>query len=415
MKHLQIKTVKKTSEVPLYKQEFGLEAETIPAYFTHKVSEGNNYAGLLSNPKLYKGRTYYVKVLFRTRGDGNSTPNKCSSVGFIAYWDDWHKSRSYIHYSDKAYSERGHFVSWTYSFTVSEDIQPTGTAIYFIINNGWASGCDNQTIDLYYVKYWDSTDQVYNEIGTDYDILEFKDKKTNDLYFTPMLEVDNDNIISVKGKYYPTAMDYFEGLKYSLPGALTMSPGNFSTSAGQMKVWKSDGLYKLTFTIKDNYTSSETSCHYYKTHEERYGWFNQYTRTVVDFDFWQTYNNSADSNIYIYKNGKLLNSNNYDLDGGGTFTIYVKPNDIVAIKHVYRGNGIIVTLTNSVFDEQTVKNYISNGNTAYGYIKETGDETYSATEGFGKGKANSSTITFTKTKPKGLGETLSFLSKANKT
>ena len=88
----------------------------------------------MSNPKLYKGRTYYVKVLFRTRGDGNSTPSKCSSIGFIAYWDNWHKSRSYIHSSNKAYSERGHFVSWTYSFTVDEDIQPTGTAIYFIIN-----------------------------------------------------------------------------------------------------------------------------------------------------------------------------------------------------------------------------------------------------------------------------------------
>lgn len=132
-------------------------------YATKVVSTSNTLS--LANTKLVAGRTYYVKVAFRTRGDGDSTSSKCSSVGFIAYWDSWKQARSYIHNSARAYAERGALVSWTYSFTVASDVQPTGTALYFIINNGWANGYDNQTIDLYYAKYWDSAGNVYNEWG----------------------------------------------------------------------------------------------------------------------------------------------------------------------------------------------------------------------------------------------------------
>lgn len=135
-----------------------------PSIKTHNTADGN-FSGLLSNVKLFAGRTYYVKVKFRTRGDGNSTSSKCSSVGFIAYWDSWAKSRSYIHNSSTAYSEIGQIVEWTYSFTVDSDVTPTGTALYFIINNGWANGNDAQTIDLFYLKYWDSRGNVYNEKG----------------------------------------------------------------------------------------------------------------------------------------------------------------------------------------------------------------------------------------------------------
>ncbi len=141
-------------------------------YATKVVSGANTIA--LTNAKLVAGRTYYVKVAFRTRGDGSSTASKCSSVGFITYWDNWAQSRSYIHSSAQAYNERRAFVSWTYSFTVSSDVQPTGTALYFIINNGWANGYDSQTIDLYYAKYWDSAGNVYSEFGEDCGMLNIR-------------------------------------------------------------------------------------------------------------------------------------------------------------------------------------------------------------------------------------------------
>lgn len=137
--------------------------------------DGSETALGLTNTKLYAGRTYYVKVQFRTRGDGSSTASKCSSIGFIMHWDNRKSVRSYIHYSETAYNEIGKVVSWTYSFTVDSDIQPDGTYIYFIIDNQWARGYDNQTIDLYYLKYYDSLGNVYNEWGT----------------FTPLLRVNN--------------------------------------------------------------------------------------------------------------------------------------------------------------------------------------------------------------------------------
>lgn len=141
-------------------------------YATKVVSGANTLP--LNNTRLVAGRTYYVKVAFRTRGDGDSTAAKCSSVGFIAYWDSWNQVRSYIHNSAQAYAERGAFVSWTYSFTVASDVQPTGTALFFIINNAWANGYDNQTIDLYYAKYWDSAGNVYNEWGEDCGMLNIR-------------------------------------------------------------------------------------------------------------------------------------------------------------------------------------------------------------------------------------------------
>lgn len=141
-------------------------------YATKVVSVSNTLP--LTNTRLVAGRTYYVKVAFRTRGDGDSTAAKCSSVGFIAYWDSWKQVRSYIHNPAQAYAERGAFVSWTYSFTVASDVQPTGTDLYFIINNGWANGYDNQTIDLYYAKYWDSAGNVYNEWGEDCGMLNIR-------------------------------------------------------------------------------------------------------------------------------------------------------------------------------------------------------------------------------------------------
>ena len=50
------------------------------------ISLGNNHA-------LIAGHTYEVEALFRTCGDGNSTSSKCSSVGFITWWNNW---RSFI-------------------------------------------------------------------------------------------------------------------------------------------------------------------------------------------------------------------------------------------------------------------------------------------------------------------------------
>lgn len=171
-------------------------------YATHNTAVSDKTI-LLRNATLYAGRTYYVKVRFRTRGDGNSTPSKCSSIGFIAYWNNWASTRSYIHNSATAYSEIGKVVEWTYSFTVDSNVTPTGTNLYFIIDNDWVKGNDAQTIDLYYAKYWDSEGNVYSELspyktssGYKYESHFLGVKKDSELYYTSNIGTHN-----YKGKY----------------------------------------------------------------------------------------------------------------------------------------------------------------------------------------------------------------------
>lgn len=121
----------------------------------------------LSNPKLYKGRTYYVKVIYRGLGDGSCSKTKCASISFIAHWNNWGTVRRYGHNSATAYEERYSVVSWQYSFTVDSDVQPDGTNLYAIVDYAWANGYDDQHIELYFFKYWDSAGNVYNERGED--------------------------------------------------------------------------------------------------------------------------------------------------------------------------------------------------------------------------------------------------------
>lgn len=119
------------------------------------TEQANIYNFSIHNGITYdSNKTYKIRVRFRTRGDGNSTSSKCSSVGFITWNADWSKSYRYIHSSNQAYSERGKIVDWTFTFRPSSDYIAVNSDIFYIINNGWANGYDNQTIDLYYYKFW---------------------------------------------------------------------------------------------------------------------------------------------------------------------------------------------------------------------------------------------------------------------
>lgn len=134
-------------------------------YIRSHNTGASNLSVSITNATLYPGRTYYFKSVFRCRGDGTSTASKCSSIGFIAYWNNWAGSRNYCLSSADSYARINSVVTWTYSFTVDSQVTPTSTSIYWIIENGWANGNDGQTIDLYYYKYWDSLGNIYNEVG----------------------------------------------------------------------------------------------------------------------------------------------------------------------------------------------------------------------------------------------------------
>lgn len=181
------------------------------------TEQSNNYNFSIGNVTYDTSKTYYVRVRYRTRGDGNGTASKCSSVGFITWNANWRNSYGYTHYSNTAYNERGRVIDWTYSFRPSSEFisgSPVGSHLFFIINNAWAYGHDNQTIDLYYYKFWsvDSSGNTsvisekgvgginvgrygnisyrYNDAVNGY-FLGFK--KNNKIYYTPLISTMIDN------------------------------------------------------------------------------------------------------------------------------------------------------------------------------------------------------------------------------
>lgn len=193
--HQSFKPIVLTRHPEMYTRIYPSNDTTQPIgipYVTHNVGNIKKTVAL-ENTKLHADRTYYVKVRFRTRGDGASTSSKCSSIGFITFRDNWKDIRSYIHDPPTAYKERGQVVEWIYSFTVDKDIQPTYSGIHFIIDNVWAYGNDKQTIDLYYVKYWDSLGNVYSELGKDAPFLKLK--KDNLIYYAPNLYKGASNLV----------------------------------------------------------------------------------------------------------------------------------------------------------------------------------------------------------------------------
>lgn len=205
-----------TRNLKMYTRIYPYNDSTQPIgipYVTHNTGSSNKIISL-TNTKLYAGRTYYVKVKFRTRGDGTSTSSKCSSIGFITFWDNWKNYRQYIHWSATAYAERGQIVEWTYSFTVDEDAQPTETNIYFIIDNHYGNGRDGQTIDLYYVKYWDSLGNVYRELGKDTPFLKLK--KDNIIYYAPSEIYSNLYAREPEGKIFFADSNSKGGTEYRI-------------------------------------------------------------------------------------------------------------------------------------------------------------------------------------------------------
>lgn len=178
----------------------------IPAY-TFKVDSPHtiNFGSWTLKPN----EKYRVSVTFRTRGDGDSTLSKCSSVGFIAHTDNWKYSRQYIHSSKQAYEERGKIVKWTYEFTVDKIVEATCN-LCFIIQNAWVNGYDNQTIDLYKADFKNyeipkGNPAIYNRVSSQYDYF-FKDSHW-DAELSSLEIKNNKEYLCIIPEYRPYSSD----------------------------------------------------------------------------------------------------------------------------------------------------------------------------------------------------------------
>ena len=150
--------------------------ELLPIPTITEKCAGNSYTKNLkiwaNGSQLKLNDVHKIRVIFRSRGDGTPTSSKCSSIGCIMYESSWKWSVNPIYWSSTAaYNNIGKIIDYTGSLTVNSTMTSTTTNIpmllFWIIQNGWANGNDNQTHDLYYYKYWNATTgKVYAESGT---------------------------------------------------------------------------------------------------------------------------------------------------------------------------------------------------------------------------------------------------------
>lgn len=150
--------------------------ELLPIPTITEKCAGNTYTKQLkiwaNGSQLKLNDVHKIRIIFRSRGDGTPTSSKCSSIGCIMYENSWKWSVNPIWWSSAtAYNNIGKIIDYTGSLTVNSTMTSTTTNIpillFWIIQNGWANGNDNQTHDLYYYKYWNATTgEVYAESGT---------------------------------------------------------------------------------------------------------------------------------------------------------------------------------------------------------------------------------------------------------
>ena len=366
------------------------------------------------NHPLIAGHTYEVEVLFRPRGDGISTPDKCSSIGFITWWNNWASSYSSIHYSGQAYQDRGHFTRLFYRFTPGEDVQPDGTQLFFIVNNGWACGSDNQTIDLYYYRYQDMTNpSIIDENGINASILEIEEKATGKNSFVLLSDVgySSDNV-SVSGTSFgrPFQKNIFGVPSRSfvdlVPTCNILSEGYQSFQVGQIRKFYVSSIGRVNIEIQSKPGFMDFSTVFYDNWEEytlsENGYSYAYRRTVSN-----EISSVADteSMVYIFKNADLVGQSSSSVNF--TLNIQVIPGDIIYVKNVFKNSGSIIykkdeygeskviaqktetvtngwnTTTTKYWDEDitdyvatqsAINNLIANGDTTYGYITEAGND-----------------------------------------
>lgn len=175
-KNLHCMELKQTNNQTSFCKSGVAKMELLPIPTITEKCAGNNYTKQLkiwaNGSQLKLNDVHKIRIIFRSRGDGTPTSSKCSSIGCIMFESSWKWSVNPIYWSSAtAYSNIGKIIDYTGSLTVNSTMTSTTTSIpillFWIIQNGWANGNDNQTHDLYYYKYWNATTgEVYAESGT---------------------------------------------------------------------------------------------------------------------------------------------------------------------------------------------------------------------------------------------------------
>ena len=272
-----------------------------------------NTVTLGGNRPLKSGHVYEFEVLFRPRGDGVSSPTKCSSMGFVTYWNNWAEAFATIRYSADAYKDLGMFVRQSYRFIASKDVQPTQTCLWCTIENDFNKGTDNQNIDVYYYRFQDMTDSSIKDVkGINAKIFEMFDSKTNRLFYNFLYGTDDSSHILMSGiRGFNSFQDKCTNLTLSpinygdlnQNDRLSGDSISFSMQSGQIKSFsiKNVGYLNIIFNGNPN-TGYFRSTTFYDSWYQPEEHVRITTPNIVE-----TYIDTT-LNMYVYKNNVLVES-----------------------------------------------------------------------------------------------------------
>jgi len=341
MAKLQVLTKKNTYYPNTYKLETGVEDKFL--YKIAKLTAPSSFdiTSNLANVNFTSNGVYTLKVIYRSRGNGSSSRNKCSAIGYSSIWNI--NGTSVTLSGNKSSSEvydlcNGHILLSSYKITIpsGSNIKLSSFKIESIIKEAPTSS-DGQTLDIYYYEILSPSNVILASAGIHNHIYEFT--KGNNIYLSLSLEGKTNMPITL-GKSYLTDYD-LSYVEYT--NKLTGSIEDFET-----KVIKAGEIYQktiiepcvLSIYLRDFYINKSANVEYLYSQPSYTGTIdnNNFSMSPV-YKNW-SYNLGRDGQIYLYVNGKLVNSDNFDLDNGGWFDLgYCKPGTVITARYCYRSPG----------------------------------------------------------------------------
>lgn len=341
MSKLQVLTKKNTYYPNTYKLETGVEDKFL--YKIAKLTAPSSFdiTSNLANVNFTSNGVYTLKVIYRSRGNGSSSRNKCSAIGYSSTWNINNTSVNLS--GNKPSSEvydlcNGHILLSSYKITIpsGSNIKLSSFKLESVIKEAPTSS-DGQTLDVYYYEILSPSNVILASAGIHNHIYEFT--KGNNIYLSLSLEGKTNMPITL-GKSYLTDYDlsYVENTN-----KLTGSIKDLET-----KVIKSGEIYQKTIVepcvlsiyLRDFYINKSVNVEYLYSQPSYTGTIdgNNFTMSPV-YKNW-SYSLGRDGQIYLYVNGKLINSDNFDLDNGGWFDLgYCKPGTVITVRYCYRSPG----------------------------------------------------------------------------
>lgn len=362
----------------LYTSKKGKIFDKIPIVESGIAPHNVDFTVSLKDLNYIPGKTYDIKVLYRSRGDGQSTTNNCSAIGYKSVWtingSDNIELNDIITSKDAYAFCDGRFICKHYKISLPEcsAISLESFSLIWSIDNDENKN-DGQTLDLYYFSISSYNGLTLFSSGIYNSVYEFI--RNNKIYIS-IPYTSKLNVPIQIGNNYPTSLDlgYTKGECLSNDNIQKLNYGD--------NVVKTENAYQLEISkpcyvkvyLVDNYIEKTDIVTYYNASYAKVGDKKIYIGQSDIRSF--NYLTSSMGAMYLYINGKLVNSDNTcPIEGFWTDIGYCKPGTVITLRYCYNNtiydyNGEYIKNytehTRGTFNLDFFKNKIDNGNTNFG-------------------------------------------------